>query len=73
MIHLVATKTGRDYTTKCGAKAGPDEVTMWYTEATCYACRPYEYVKDDDGNLVKRERVEPTTPKTKVLRRRSRR
>jgi len=75
-IHLVKLNQSGKVTAKCGALTDTANSTVWYTEATCVKCRPYEYVNDADGNLVKRERVDTTTPpspKTKVMRRRSRR
>lgn len=72
-IHLVKFNQNGKVTTKCGALTDTANSTVWYTEATCTKCRPYEYVNDEGGNLVKRERRDETTPKVKVLRRRSKR
>jgi len=70
VIHLVKAKGPKVLVTKCGAKAKPEDATMWYTEATCLACRPFEYVKGDDGALMKvpRGSVE-SSPKVRVMKR----
>lgn len=67
-MHLVKEMKSGKVVAKCGAETDTAHATIWYTEATCVKCRPYEYVKDDDGNVVQKARYE-----TKVIQRRPKR
>ena len=73
--HLVREMKSGTITAKCGAEVRREDATVWYTEVECLVCRPYEYVKGPDGELVKvsRGQVVTTPPRTKVMRRRSQR
>ena len=68
VIHLVKSKSAKGIVAMCGVKPKVGEFTMWYTEATCLVCRPFEYVKDGDGELVKvpRQPEVESPPPTKV-------
>lgn len=60
---------------KCGAMAAEEDTTMWWSEVDCPKCRPYQFLPVDDevGGLKMQEVAAVSTPKVRVLRRRSRR
>jgi hypothetical protein len=77
VTHLVKLNQGGKVTASCGALTDVANSTIWWSEVDCPKCRPYVWRDDGEGRGKKmvpvEGHVEPTPPKTKVMRRRSQR